>query len=305
MAETSGPFDGTDLTEAGWEAMLQHLVDGVPGSPGSSNLSAVASGSTARGVDISAGSALVRGHWYQSSAVITKTSAANAAGASRIDRAVLRLHRTANTVTLELLQGTAGSGVPPALTDNATTTERPLWRWTIANGATTATGLVDERQWLGSLLRPATSANRPATPLLGEICYESDTGRHMKWTGSAWESLGVEDSGYVAVTRGPKWRSAGDNIVRAVGSTVDVELNLAFGEALNEVISRGSIDDLLVATVPAAFRPSRYKFFLVSTGGSGESARLQVQTDGKITMFQATDDLNYNQTLRATLTYVK
>lgn len=304
MAETSGPFDGTDLTEADWELMLQHLVDGVPGAPGSSTLSATASGSTARGVDISTGSALVRGHWYTSDALATLTSAANASGAARIDRAVLRLNRITNTVVLALLAGTAGSG-PPALTDNATTTERPLWRWTVTPGATTVAALTDERQWLPSLVRPSTSANRPLTPLTGEITYETDTGRYMGWSGVAWKTLGTDDSGEVAVTLGAKWRTAGSNTVRSVGSVVDIDLNLAFGEALNEVLDQGRIDDLHVVTVPSAFRPTRYKFFLVSTGGSGETARLQVQPDGKVTMFQASDDLNYGQTLRATLTYLK
>lgn len=313
MAETSGPFDPADpenpqpsevLTESAWELLTQHLLDGVVGVPGDTGLQASASGSTARGIDLTTGKALVRGHWYDNSSVKTLTSAANAASANRIDRAVLRLDRSANTVTAELLQGTAGAGTP-ALTDTATVTDRPLWRWTISPGATAASGITDERQWLGSLIRPCTSTNRPTGARTGQIIYEVDTGRYVGWTGAAWKSLGTEDSGDVAASLGVKWRSAGPNTARAVGSTVSVDLNVAFGQAVNEVMFQRNIDDLHVVTVGAAFRPSRYKFFLVSTGGSGETARLQVQTDGKITMFQASHDLNYGQILRATLTYLK
>ena len=301
MAETSGPFDGTDLAEADWEAMLQHLVDGVPGSPGSSNLGASASGSTARGVDIAAGSALVRGHWYRSSAVITVTSAANAAGTSRIDRAVLRLDRTANTVTVGLLQGTAGSGQPPALTDDATTTERPLYRWTITPGATTASALTDERQWLGSLIRPATSTNRPLSPFVGQAIYETDTGLWVGWTGAAWKSIGAEDTGWVPLTISvaSEWTQVGTVAARRVGSTV----SMVFEGRRTREFNIGDPNGSGLVTLPADMAPTGSRF---GTGvfTSGGTVRIIAGSSGSVIIDRPTVNVPVGADLRCGLTFM-
>jgi hypothetical protein len=187
VAETSGPFDGTALAEADWELMLQTLVDGVIGSPGAAALAATASGT--RGVNLGAGTALALGHWYRADATVSLSSSANTSGSSRIDRAVLRLDRSANTVTARVLTGTAGSGLPPALSNTSTVSDRPLWRWTVASGATTVSGLTDERQWAPVNVGACTSTNRPLSPGLGEIRLETDTGHWIGWTAGGWVVL--------------------------------------------------------------------------------------------------------------------
>lgn len=198
MTQTSGPFDGTDLDEAGWDLMLAKLVDGVHGVPGSSLLNATVSATT-RGVDFAAGTASAAGHWYRNSATLTKTSGANAAGSARIDRGVLACDLTANTVTIEVVAGTAGSGQPPALADTSTLKQRPLWKWTVGPGASAVTALTDERQWMGTLIRPCTSSNRPYAPATGDVAGEIDTGRLIRWAGSEWVSLN-QDTGYADLT---------------------------------------------------------------------------------------------------------
>lgn len=311
MAQASwpDPANGRVVTERQYELLAARFSDnGLYWQPGDT-APVYADGTGGRVVKVRSniyGS--LRGFgWESGSTGDTLAVAANATGATRQDRVVLRLTRADWTIRMAVKTG--GTTLPSLTRDTGDSGvfEEHVAAVAVPNGATSLTaGTVTARPTAtGSRIRPQYSTERNSAPVLGEIDYDFDTGQWVGWTGAAWEPVGAEDTGDVAVTRGPKWRSAGDNVVRAVGPVVDVELNLAFGEALNEVISRGSIDDLLVATIPAAFRPSRYKFFLVSTGGSGENARLQVQTDGKITMFQATDDLNWNQTLRATLTYIK
>lgn len=311
MAQASwpDPANGRVVTERQYELLAARFSDnGLYWQPGDA-APVYADGTGGRVVKVRAGIyGSLRGFgWESGTTGDTLAVAPNATGATRLDRVVLRLTRADWTVRMAVKTG--GTTLPPLSRDTGDSGvfEEHVASVAVPNGATSLTaGAVTARPTAaGSRIRPQYSTDRNPAPGLGDIAFDSDTGLWVGWNGSEWKPIGAEDSGYVAVTRGPKWRSAGDNVVRAVGSTVDVELNLAFGEAVNEVISRSSIDDLLVATVPAAFRPSRYKFFLVSTGGSGESARLQVQPDGKITMFQATDDLNYNQALRATLTYVR
>lgn len=310
MAQSSwpDPANGRVVTERQYELLAARFSDnGLYWQPGDA-APIYADGTGGLVVKVRAdiyGS--VRGYgWQSSSTGDTLPVAANATGATRQDRVVLRLTRSDWRVRMVVKTG--GTTLPGLTRDlgDSGVFEEHVGVVAVPNGATSLTaGTVTARPTaVGRRIRPQYSTDRNPAPGLGEIDYDSDTGQWVGWNGSTWKLVGTEDSGDVAITRGPKWRPDGPCLVRSVGSVVSIDLNYLFGEALNEVISRGSISDLLVATIPAAFRPSRYKFFIVSTGGA-ENARLQVQTDGKITMFQATDDLNYNQALRATLTYIK
>lgn len=310
MAETSGPFDPVDpqnpgpgetLAEAEWELMLSHLVDGVLGGPGSSNLQASPSGATARGVDIAAGHALARAHWYHSSDVITHTSSANAAGAPRIDRAVLRLDRSANTVTQELLTGTAGAG-PPALTDNATVTERPLWRWTIAPGATTVSGLTDERQWLSRTVRPCTSTNRPLDPQQGDLAAESDTGRIIQWTGTAWRTVYEDLTAEANLTPTTNWSAAGVcKASRRADGLVEITLNLIrINEPFHGATEQGSP---LFQPMPGIYRPKGWTRWDVAHVTPNNQVRLRVDQDGVIWADNPTARVDPGRALRRTFSY--
>jgi hypothetical protein len=314
VAQTSGPFDPVDpenpvapgetLTEADWELMLQHLIDGVLGGYGSGGLAASPSGSTARGVDFAPGNALTRGHWYKSTAVETLTSAANGAGSSRIDRGVLRLNRTANSVTLALVQGTAGGGIP-ALADNATVTERPLWRWTIAPGATAVSALTDERQWLAAPVRPCSSTNRPTGPNRGEVAYETDTGRWIGWTGSAWVVLYpvVSSTGDVAVSLAAGWASDGSNTVRRINGVAHVDLNVKFQPAQSNQVIPGAGGSSLVGTIPAGYRPSDRKATAVVLNGGDIVGAIHVQDSGRLELHHLSGDVFSGRVFRVSFSY--
>lgn len=300
MAETSGPFDAADLTEGDWEQMLQHVVHGVIGGPGSSALSASPSSSLARGVDINIGNALMLGHWYRNSAIKTLQSSVNGTSSPRIDRAVLRLDRTANTLTVEKIEGTAG-GQAPTPTNTATVTETPVHRWTIGPGGTAATSLTDERPFLGSLVVPCTSTNRPLNPFTGMVGYETDTGRWIGWTGSTWRVISEEtDSGDILLPIGlpTRWKEYSPGLVgRRRAGLVTVEINV---QRIGDTLNTDNSDDSggsLITTLPAVLRPVRQLHRpVVITGGM--FGRIRYQTDGGVYLQATNVDVSVGRFVR-------
>lgn len=308
MAETAGPFDPVDpenpvapgevLAEADWEAMLQHVIDGVPGLPTSTQVKPTVSGSTARGVDLAAGLMLVRGHWYRNSATLTLTSSANSSGAARIDRAVARLNRTANTVTATLLTGTPGSGQPPALTDTATTTDRPIARWTIENGATTATNLVDERLFLGDLPLLCTSTNRPSNVRAWQEATETDTGRKILWNGAAW-NVTYEDTGWASLALNGKdktaWSDVGMNplIYRRVNGIVYLRFSI---KRVGAQLALSDADGSTAYQMPVGFRPASDSPPVLGYGNhSRSSLQLYIYSNGDLRIYPLNEDMPVNR----------
>lgn len=194
MAESSWPFhdgvDGTPVLEDQWSYMArQWAANGVVGAPGDANLQVFAN-SSGREVHVRAGRASVRGHWFLSDAQETLAIAANASGNPRIDRIVLRLDPSSNEATLAVLTGTPGT-VPtaPSLTQTDTGVyELTLAQVAVANGAASISALnvTDERTFTSVPYTPALSSRRPTSPVVGQVIYETDTGLHRVWNGSAW-----------------------------------------------------------------------------------------------------------------------
>lgn len=163
MAQTSWPFhdgtSGTPVLEDQWSKMARTWSQSGVVSYGN-NLGPY-SDSDGRQVKVPTGRAIVRGHYYENASPTKVLAiAANASGNPRIDRVVLRLDPSANSVTLAVLQGTpAGSPSAPALTQtDVGVFEISLARVTVANGATNIVpaDVIDERTFIG-----------PPLPLLG------------------------------------------------------------------------------------------------------------------------------------------
>jgi hypothetical protein len=122
MAETYWPFDGIDTTETQFSQWARNIGEGVKGSPATSDLLVTAPGSGMT-MNLAAGQALVRGHYYYnntgSSLAISTANASN----PRIDLVVLTLDPAANTIVASVLAGTpAVSPVAPTLTQTDTGT---------------------------------------------------------------------------------------------------------------------------------------------------------------------------------------
>lgn len=204
MAETSWPFDSQTSSENDWSYLMRHLSatqdGGIVGTPAGTALK-VTGDSSGMQVKLAAGYALVRGHMYYNSAVLTiALTAAPGSGNSRIDSVVLKLDPTANTITAIKVDGTA-SGTPaaPSLTSNQTDTGvyyLELARVNVgASVSTIAAGdVTDLRQFIGTKVGVWTTTNRPAGstqfPLvIGQTGFNTTTTSFEAWTGSAWVAI--------------------------------------------------------------------------------------------------------------------
>lgn len=137
MAESSWPFDagaGSSITESQWSEFVEFfLPTGVIRQQLlECQIFADASGMN---VKVRTGQAFVRGHYYKNDATLTLTIAASDPTNPRIDRVVLRLDRTANTITAVVIQGTAAaSPTAPAITQSST-----IWDVSLAQVRVNAT----------------------------------------------------------------------------------------------------------------------------------------------------------------------
>jgi hypothetical protein len=187
MTQSSFPFENADTNETQYSRLLRHIAShgraGVNGVPGDNNLKV--SAGTGMTVSVSSGQALVRGHYYVSTAAEVLTIAASGAQ-PRIDSIILRLDPSANSIILAVLQGTPGATPSaPALTQNDTTIfEVRLANVLVAAGASNIDNgaITDLRQFIANVW---TTSARP-TPVLGLTGYNTTTSKLESYNGTAW-----------------------------------------------------------------------------------------------------------------------
>lgn len=157
MAQTSWPFENIDTSETQYSQLFRNLGQGPVEGHGF-ELEPYGD-STGMNVKVKSGQALVRGHYYDSTGTETISIPAADSTNPRIDRVVLRLDPTANSILLHLLQGTpAASPSAPALTQtDGAIYDLPIAQVYVAANATTITpgNVTDERTlfqpWTGSV----------------------------------------------------------------------------------------------------------------------------------------------------------
>lgn len=187
MTERYYPFDagaGANITEDQWTNLARLWAPSGVSIGDLNNLSCFAD-STGRQVKVNTGRANIEGHHYENDAIKTLAVAANATGLTRIDRVVLRLDKTANTITAIVITGTVAA---PAITRSSTVYDVMIAQVSVANGAATlAAGTVtDEREYSSShgLWTPYTpvwgSSGSPQPVLgngsaVGRYCREGKT----------------------------------------------------------------------------------------------------------------------------------
>lgn len=182
MAQNSWPFvggGGTAVNEDQWSIMARFWAQS--GVTDYANKLEVYGDSSGRQVKVKTGRACVRGHWYENTAEETVAIAANASGNPRIDRVVLRLDPSANSIVLAVVQGTpAGSPSAPSLTQtDVATYELTLAQVAVANGASTITAgnVTDERTYVDGIYGPWSPA---ATGSSANPTANSSTGRYTR-----------------------------------------------------------------------------------------------------------------------------
>ncbi|MFE0104129.1 tail fiber domain-containing protein [Streptomyces sp. NPDC059009] len=191
MAITSYPFDGQAVTETQFSQMFREYQDnGVVASYSSGTAFGVNAG-TGMQVTVAPGLAFVRGFMVQSTA--TESLTIPAAGTSaRVDRVVLRLDPSTNSIVLAVLQGTAGSSTPTALTQTDTGIfEMELAQVAVGASVTsiTSANITAMRPVVGMRVGSWATRTRPTSPRTGQVGYNNTTASWEFWNGTAWTSL--------------------------------------------------------------------------------------------------------------------
>lgn len=115
MAQTSWPFENIDTSETQFSQWARNIGEGV--KTGALNELEVYADSSGMQVKVKSGQAMIRGHYYNNSAVVSLAITASDATNSRIDNVVLELDPSANSIVLKMVDGTpAGSPTAPSLT---------------------------------------------------------------------------------------------------------------------------------------------------------------------------------------------
>ncbi|MFJ2303750.1 hypothetical protein [Streptomyces sp. NPDC087787] len=271
MAQDSWPspsHNGRAINDAEYEKVAARFSDdGVYGTPLDA---AVVSAGTGLQVNIRANvEASVRGHaWTSGTSTVSLPIAPNSSGQSRTDRIVLRLDRATWTVRAVPKQGTPGGGTP-ALTQQ--TGDTGVWEVllagvTVPSGATSVTVTRGEL-YVGNRIRPCTSTHRNPNPVIGELCFETDTGMVRVWTGSAWRIVYEDSDPVVATSTLSGWSSVSDTVLeRRAGS---VHLRAGTIQRTGGAIPAG-VDTRLPILIPAAYRHrNRDQYVLAYIGGGG------------------------------------
>jgi hypothetical protein len=240
MAQSSFPFETIDTTETQFSQMFRNFADGVNGAPSGTDVKVTAGGAMVS--SIAAGQAMVRGHYYISTATETLTHATANPTNPRIDSVVLTLDPTVNSILLAIVQGTAAATpVAPTLTQ----TDGGVYQYKIADvaiaaAATSLGTITDQRTFMGSRFGVWSTAGRPASPITGRSGYNITLGYPEYWNGSAWNNFSTTPS------------SISSAIVTTAVSDKSANYTIASGDKNTFIRSTGSAITITLANVLAA-----------------------------------------------------
>lgn len=179
---TGYPFENQDTTETQYSRLFRELQD--PGLMAAARSAALAA-SFPGGMVVRVAPGRAYGNGYVGEVPSVKDVEPDPAESqARVDRLVIRLNPTLNTATLEVLKGTRGSSVPPAITRTDTGAyDVKLYRFTVGAGAPGPTNLVDEREWVGHRVGVWTRDNLPtvATGLRPGMTGADITSERLVW----------------------------------------------------------------------------------------------------------------------------
>ncbi|MEV8124764.1 hypothetical protein AB0P07_11725 [Streptomyces sp. NPDC085944] len=282
MAQNSWPspdYNTRAVTDSEYEQMAARFSDdGIDGRPSDP---AVVTAGAGLSVNVRAGVyGNVRGRaWYSGSTTVNLAIGANASGATRIDRVVLRLDRATWTVRAAVKAGTPGAGAP-ALSQTLGETgvyEVPVARVTVLAGAA-AVSVTREELFIGTRIRPCTASTRNPNPVVGEFGVETDTGRVIMWDGAAWRVI-YYDSGEIVlqVLATPTWSVSGESVIE-VRNGIAVARFGAF-KRVKSTLPSGE-ESRLPVVIPASCQPhSRWQYPTVYISGA-DAGRLTIYNRG-------------------------
>jgi len=161
MTQTSFPFEGLDTTETQFSRWARHFNSGVNDVPTGDAVEV--SVGTGLAVDVEAGEAMVRGHYYISDATESLALATADATNDRVDLVVLKLDPVANSIVLAVKTGTpAGSPVAPTpVQTDAGIFEQPVAEVLVPANSGVPTTITDRREFMGTRLGSWSTDGRP------------------------------------------------------------------------------------------------------------------------------------------------
>lgn len=168
MAQTSWPFENVDTSETQFSQWARNIGEGV--KQNTLNELEPYADSTGLNVKVKSGQALIRGHYYQSTAVETLVVTTADATNPRIDIVVLELDPSANSITLKVTAGTPASSpvAPTVVQTDGGIYQLKLAEVAVAAGATTisAGNVTDTRGFLSTAadLAAELETKAPLTP---------------------------------------------------------------------------------------------------------------------------------------------
>ncbi|MFE6903779.1 hypothetical protein ACFVFJ_44360 [Streptomyces sp. NPDC057717] len=295
------------MTDTEYEKIAARFSDdGVWGNPTDT---AVVSAGSGLSVNVRLGVyGSLRGHaWYSGASAVNLTIGSNSSGSTRVDRVVLRLDRSTWTVRAVVKAGSPGSGAP-ALTQQTGDTgvyEIPLARVTVLNGGS-AVSVAREELYIGTRLRPCLSSARNPSPVLGEVAFETDTGRLILWNGSSW-STAYDSSGSVSADSAlAAWEITVESVLEKRSGNVHVRIGTfkRKGGAL-----AGPTDARLPMLIPSAYRhPTRNMYAMAYITGA-KVGRLTIYPAnhamaGQVWLTQKPDLGNGDDVLPGTISWV-
>jgi hypothetical protein len=185
MAERGFPFDngpGSTITELDWSNMARMWQDDGQAIPDLNDTGCkITSLGEANTIYAEAGNAWIAGHRYENSSKLPITFPTNSSSNPRIDRVVLRVDRTLNTIGVAVLTGTpAVSPVAPATTNNDLIYEQTLALYTLPAGASTIAqaNITDTRRPIGKRINTIQGTiGSPNNIQTGGMSYQPADGR--------------------------------------------------------------------------------------------------------------------------------
>ncbi len=196
----AGPYTDDDWTDI-WKALLGALADADTGIL-SNVLNELETTGVATPLSVNTGVALVDGTYYTNGAAVS-VAIATPAGATRVDRVVLRKSWAAQTVRITLVAGVEGGGAPALVQVDGTTWDLPLFQASIAVGGVVT--LTDERERLNTRTPSMTTAERDAmTAVDGMAIYNETRGEYQVRASGIWVSI-MSSLGYAMKPPVVRW----------------------------------------------------------------------------------------------------
>lgn len=277
MAITSAGYTGT-VDQVDFAEMLQGVADhGVVGEWNDSSLSA-SKVTGQRTMLVQPGAVWVPGCLTKLTVAQNAVAAAALVGASRIDLLVAKFNWSTGATTFEMKAGTAGTGVPPGVTQ----TPGVLWEVPLRQGTLTtaspseyvSASVTERRYWIQQGKYVLANATQLPPAKIGAEAYRPDSKQALRYNGTGWDTYkSYSDTGWNQIVA-PIGGFTGATYGRIVNGMATVVFPWVKGST--SITSATNID----ITLPTAYIPSIDQPFSAMYAESPKAPVLVTLTNG-------------------------